>query len=251
MGEDMAQASRPRSISAILVADSALWGIAVALAWTLLIAPLVLMAVMLGVAAVNVDLFHFLIDEDHPIEWTQFFAISAAVVAFAIAAIRARRHGRRGLMALYLLIAVACFVVAGEEISWGQRILGWGTPAILEDVNHQGEANIHNIGAVQRLFNLGELVAGLYGFALPILWAAPRVRARLTRLDPILVPPICTVALFVLPFAYRTIRLILLPDVGERGVELGEVPELTFYVGILVVGIATARVLGLRRSLES
>ncbi len=251
MGEDMAQASRPRTISAILAADSVLWGIAVALAWTLLIAPLVLMGVMLVIAGVNVDLFHFLIDEDHPIEWSQFFAIAAAAVAFAVAAVRARRHGRRGLMALYLLIAVACVVVAGEEISWGQRILGWGTPAVLEDVNHQGEANIHNIGVVQRLFNLGELVAGLYGAAVPVLWAVPRIQARLAGLDPIVVPPLCTVALFVLPFAYRTIRLILLPDVGERGVELGEVPELTFYVGVLVVGIATARVLGRRRSLEA
>ncbi len=60
MGEDMAQASRPRGFSAILVADSVLWGIAVALAWTLIIAPLVLMAVMLVLAAVDVDLFHFL-----------------------------------------------------------------------------------------------------------------------------------------------------------------------------------------------
>ena len=251
MGEDMAQASRPRGFSAILVADSVLWGIAVALAWTLIIAPLVLMAVMIVLAAVDVDLFHFLIDEDHPIEWAQFFAIAAAAVAFAIAAIRARRHGRRGLMVLYLLIGVACVVVAGEEISWGQRIFGWGTPAALEDVNHQGEANIHNIGVVQRAFNLGELAAGLYGAALAILWAVPRIRARLARLDPILVPPLCLVALFVLPFVYRSIRLILLPDVGERGVELGEVPELTFYVGLLVVGIATARILGKRRSLES
>jgi len=144
-----------------------------------------------------------------------------------------------------------CVVIAGEEISWGQRIFGWGTPVALEDVNHQGESNIHNIGVVQKAFNLGELFAGLYGAALPILWAVPRIRARLARLDPILVPPLCLVALFVLPFIYRSIRLILLPDVGERGVELGEVPELTFYVGVLVVGIATARVLGKRRSLES
>jgi hypothetical protein len=247
----MAQASRPRGFSAILDADSVLWGIAIALAWTLLIAPLALMAVMLVVAAADVDLFHSLIDEDHPIEWAQFFAIAAAAVAFAIAAVRARRHDRRRLMALYLLVAFACFVVAGEEISWGQRIFHWGTPVVLEEANHQGEANIHNIGVVQRLFNLGELVAGLYGAALPILWAVPRIRARLTGLDSILVPPICLVTLFVLPFAYRTIRLILLPEVGERATELGEVPELTFYVGVLVVGIATARVLGRRRSLES
>ncbi len=245
----MATTERPRSVNAIIAADSALWGIANALAWTLLIAPLVLMAAMIVLAAFDVDLFHWFIDEDHLIEWIQFFAIFGGAVAFALAAKRARDRGRPGLAALFVLVTLACFVTAGEEISWGQRIFGWGTPAALEDVNHQGESNIHNIGIVQKAFNLGEMLAGLYGFVLPILWLMPRVRARLGRLDPLLVPPICLVALFFLPFAYRAIRLVFLPNVGERLVELGEVPELTFYVGILVMGVAIARVLGSKRSL--
>ena len=59
-----------------------------------------------------------------------------------------------------------------------------------------------------------------------------------------LVPPLCLVVLFFLPFAYRAIRLTLLPDVGERIVELGEVPELTFYIGVMIMGLVTARRLG-------
>jgi hypothetical protein len=222
-----------------------------ALAWILLVAPLALMAVMSAIMVADGELFHFLIDEDHPIEWLQFAAIATAAVAFALAALHAHRQGRRGLAVLYALIAISCVFVAGEEISWGQRIFGFGTPAVLEDVNHQDELNIHDIGLFQKLFNLGELLAGLYGLALPVLWAMPRVRARLGRLDPLLVPPICLVALFLLPFVYRTIRLVFLPNVGERLVLLGEVPELAFYIGVLVVGIATARVLGSRPALEA
>jgi tetratricopeptide (TPR) repeat protein len=32
-----------------------------------------------------------------------------------------------------------------EEISWGQRVFGWSTPAFLKERNLQGEINIHNI----------------------------------------------------------------------------------------------------------
>lgn len=247
----MTRPARPRSFGAILSQDSARWGIAIGVAWTLLIAPLVLMAAMMILAVVAEDAFHFLIDEDHPIEWLQLAANVGAAAAFALAAVRARRRGRTGLMALYALVALTFVLIAGEEISWGQRIFGWETPELLEEVNHQGEANIHNIGIVQKASNLGEMLAGLYAFALPILWAVPRIRSRLGRLDPLLVPPVCLIALFFLPFAYRAVRLVLLPDVGERLVELGEVPELTFYVGAMVMGIVTARVLGRRSALDA
>ncbi len=232
-----------RAVSAV-DRDSRSWGIPSWMAWLLLAAPLVLMVVMTVIGALDDALFQDLIDEDHPIEWAQFFAILAASGVFALAAVRARAQGRHGLTAIYVVVAVGAFLAAGEEISWGQRILGFATPGQLDTINHQGESNLHNISAVQRLFNLGELLAGLYGLLLPLLWLMPAVRARIARwLDPLLVPPLCLIALFFLPFAYRTIRLVLLPDAGERIVELGEVPELAFYVGTLVMGIVTARAL--------
>ena len=234
----------PNAIRA-LDEDSALWGISRPLAWTLLIAPLVLMAIMMVVGSLDSAVFHFFIDEDHLIEWLQFVAILIGSIAFALAAVRANGLGRSRLAILYAVIAVGAFLAAGEEISWGQRLLGFATPAALEEINHQAESNLHNISAVQRLFNLGEALAGLYGLAIPLLWQWSRFRSRAERwLDPLLVPPLCLVVLFFLPFAYRAIRLTLLPDVGERIVELGEVPELTFYLAVMIMGLVTARRLG-------
>ena len=43
--------------------------------------------------------------------------------------------------------------VAGEEISWGQRIIGLATPDFLIDLNAQGEFNVHNINTLIRWFN--------------------------------------------------------------------------------------------------
>lgn len=45
----------------------------------------------------------------------------------------------------YLLLAVLFFVGFGEEISWGQRIIGWETPPYLKEINRQKETTFHNI----------------------------------------------------------------------------------------------------------
>jgi hypothetical protein len=227
-----------------IIADAAAWGIPAAAARLLLALPL-LAVVALVLAVPHPWLYHFLIDEDHVIEWSQFAAILAASVAFALAARWTLKAGRRSLAVLFLFVAVGAFVVAGEEISWGQRILGFLTPDALRDINHQGEANIHNISSLQRVFNLGELLVGLYGFGVPLLWANRTVRTRLRldrlHLDPLLIPPLCLATLFFLPFAYRAFRAIFLPTAGERITEFGELPELTLYLGILIVALVILR----------
>lgn len=45
----------------------------------------------------------------------------------------------------YLGLALFLFVSAGEEISWGQRILGFKSPSIVDKLNYQGEFNLHNL----------------------------------------------------------------------------------------------------------
>jgi hypothetical protein len=227
----------------VVDSDSAHWRMARWLAWTLLLAPLPVMLGFMALGIVSMSTFHGLVDEDGPVEWAQFVIIFAASIVFAVAAARAYRLGRPGLAIIYMIVALGSFVTAGEEISWGQRVFGWATPEVLEPINHQGESNIHNISIVQHAFNVGELVAGLYGLIIPIAWLSSSVRRGLGRwLDPILVPPICLVALFFLPFAYRTARYLLFPFPGQRIVELGEIPEFAFYLAVLLMGVVTVRV---------
>ena len=45
-------------------------------------------------------------------------------------------------------VALMFFMAGGEEISWGQRLLGIATPDGLKAVNVQGETNLHNLEAV-------------------------------------------------------------------------------------------------------
>ena len=45
---------------------------------------------------------------------------------------------------IWLLIAFLSFLIAGEEISWGERLTGIGIDSI-SNLNVQGETNFHNL----------------------------------------------------------------------------------------------------------
>jgi hypothetical protein len=45
----------------------------------------------------------------------------------------------------FFFLAIVFFFGFGEEISWGQRIIGFETPDVLDKLNMQKEFNIHNL----------------------------------------------------------------------------------------------------------
>ena len=79
-----------------IVVDAAGWGVPALAARLLLILPL-LAVVALVLTVQHPRLYHFLIDEDHVIEWSQFVAILAASLIFARVAWLTLQAGRRGL----------------------------------------------------------------------------------------------------------------------------------------------------------
>ncbi len=64
----------------------------------------------------------------------------------------------------FLLFALAFFFAAGEEISWGQRIFHFASPAALESANAQGELNIHNLGFLQHEHGFSGTLKSLLSF---------------------------------------------------------------------------------------
>ncbi len=48
-------------------------------------------------------------------------------------------------VSFFILLALTCIFIAGEEINWGQRLFGWETPAGITSWNNQQETNLHNI----------------------------------------------------------------------------------------------------------
>ncbi|GJL78483.1 MAG: hypothetical protein NPINA01_14720 [Nitrospinaceae bacterium] len=53
----------------------------------------------------------------------------------------------------YILLAAFFFLCFAEEISWGQRIIGWETPTAIKEVNLQEETNLHNL----EIFDWGQI----------------------------------------------------------------------------------------------
>lgn len=100
--------------------------------------------------------------------------------------------------ALQILLGLFFVFVAGEEISWGQRIFNFGTPAIMSNSNLQGEFNLHNISIFDhnssifdqhRALNLFVLING---FFLPIVYLlSTKIRNILNRINFPIVPISC------------------------------------------------------------
>ncbi len=87
--------------------------------------------------------------EDGPVEYmTVFFFLSAAVLA-----IYASRQGpMRRYRIMLLLLGTVCVLAALEEISFGERLLGYDTPESFEESSTQGETDFHNIPIISALF---------------------------------------------------------------------------------------------------
>jgi hypothetical protein len=117
--------------------------------------------------------------EDGIVEYAT--AILLAVAGVILVGLARRVTGyRRWLLTVY---ALAFFVAAGEEISWGQRIFGIESTEFFLENNRQGEINFHNLvvdGEQLVSFFFGQLltvVILLYLVVLPLLWpVAGRVR---------------------------------------------------------------------------
>ena len=99
--------------------------------------------------AADSETFRAMAREDYWVEYlTAVWFLLAGVLLFGTAWME-RDILRR---CVYILGGLAMVFVAGEEISWGQRIFGFATPDFLASVNDSGEFTVHNIN--NRAFNL-------------------------------------------------------------------------------------------------
>lgn len=112
--------------------------------------------------------------EDLVGEWAQVYLFAATMLL----CIRAACY-KSSYRPFFAILALACFYVVGEEISWGQRIFNLATPEFFETHNLQNETNLHNFftGPIETTLkrSLEYLIAlGLvtYGLLYPLLVAA-------------------------------------------------------------------------------
>lgn len=89
--------------------------------------------------------------EDGPIEYLTSMLFMVSSIGFAVAARRSQYLKAKGSIWAYSMVlawSALMFLFFAEEISWGQRIIGFGTPEDLRAANVQKEFNIHNLEAI-------------------------------------------------------------------------------------------------------
>ncbi|RMD84017.1 MAG: hypothetical protein D6815_05125 [Candidatus Dadabacteria bacterium] len=145
------------------------------------------------------DFYYLSVQEDEYIEWATYCAFAFAAAGWLAGAWR-HRIQRQPHWWFALAMTAFCVFVAGEEISWGQRLLAYRPPVYFLEHNFQQELNVHNVISTDlRKLGLKCVLAG-YGIALPLIAAVGPIRRRLDRWG-VVAPPAWLIPLFAAALA--------------------------------------------------
>lgn len=210
------------------------------LAWTIVLAPPLFWAGSIWFARTYEPTFVQLAKEDGWLENGQEALFIVAVFLSASICSTLLRQQRKQWALLYGLLALGLFWVAGEEISWGQRLFGFQTTAWFEAHNVQREMTLHNLPGVIDLLGFVNKI-GIISVCLlsPLLWRLDESRQRrwairLWMPHPVLIPS------WLCALSYRSLREWYLwrhPDqthVSYVVSKLQEPKELIFAAAIVI-----------------
>ncbi len=199
--------------------------------------------------AFDADLYYLSVQEDEFLEWGTVWAfVFAAAFSFA-SAVRQYRDGH-ALPWFLAGVGLFCVFVALEEISWGQRLIGYRPPVYFLDQNFQQEFNLHNvIDTKWRKLALATVILG-YGVVLPVLRWMPPI-GRLFNKIGVVAPSIGLLPVFlaayvlyrVYPWSHTGEWVELLLGLGFLFASLADVPTkklLAITATVLVLGLVTA-----------
>jgi hypothetical protein len=151
-------------------------------------------AFLLWFATQRPEAYREAMQEDRLVEW-------ASVVVFAAAGVVQLIRAARGRRPFDALVGVFLLFVAGEEMSWGQRLFGLTPPSYFLEHNTQQEMNVHNFGTV---FGgpKGPFTLVLIGYAVLMpLVALTEPGRRLLRFIGATPPPLAGIPWFVAAIA--------------------------------------------------
>ncbi len=137
-----------------------------------------------------------------------WFLLAGCLLCATAGAVRS--SFRRGV---YVLGGLALLFVAGEEISWGQRIFGLETPAFLWDLNAQNELNVHNIRTAWfTQVSMRFTQVSLDSLLLLSMVTGAAVCCRQDRLFGFPLPSVLLMLGFLVTLAYRPVSNMAIPD---------------------------------------
>ena len=103
-----------------------------------------------GENIVGLTWFNLLKLEDGPLEWLQFSEYFISSI-FGIFIYFKNKNKNTINSFIWLIFSAFCFIVAAEEISWGERITGFSINSLTE-ISIQSETNLHNLPFFHNFF---------------------------------------------------------------------------------------------------
>lgn len=190
------------------------------------------------------------IPEDHYFEIVGAFSLFLTSLLFLYGFSLARKTLDKTWVSLakrlvYLGLAVIFFVGAGEEISWGQRVLGYETPETVSQVNRQEEFNIHNLTVwettfldADRLFDLFWFLFAVFTPAVALI--APSFRRAAGRFIPVVFWGVGLLFLynyFLAKLAKLAFKAVYMFDGIPFAQAVQEIKESNYAISFILVGL--------------
>lgn len=200
--------------------------------------PFLSIVLMHQLSIFNESIFWHMQIEDSLQEWLTFVAYATCVYLSGLYVYSLKKisnsklYFKNALSVFFLIGVVAFFVIAGEEISWAQRIIGFETPEHISQDNTQFEFNIHNNSTVFRYVYKAYLAIALYS---SLSWLALRALKAKTKNKELLntvrlfIPHAKYIGYFIPMIVYVYIRMTY----GDKILDKWE----EFFELLLVLGI--------------
>jgi len=192
--------------------------------------------------------------EDGVSEWWSVATFLASAAMAAATARYLRRLGHPRLGVLHITLAVVFLLGALEELSWGQRLLGWSTPEVLRRVNEQGETTIHNVTNFNDVVYTAMFVGSALALAGAVMRAVLHRHGRVSTADFIL-PSLALSPALVMILIWRAGDLLYPANIPQLvltyyglGFQGSEIPEVLLGLCLVLFTFANLRrVVSLRR----
>ncbi len=202
--------------------------------------PLAFTLFMYWLRKTNYPIYEIIGREDHIIEYSQFFFFLLGGILSLLIAFKFRTISTI-MFVLFLFAALGLIGIAGEEISWGERIFNISAPDIFHGdtevpilgQNLQGEMNLHNFEPIHNIVGYLYLITGSYLiFSFPLRKLIEKyfkIKKEIRKLLIFLTPP----PLLTLYFFPVVINLFNIERFGIAPQDF-EVVEFLFSLGILI-----------------
>lgn len=149
------------------------------------------------------DFLAHLAGEDNVIEYLQFFLLASGVMAASIGVYRAGMSKNLKLGLFLFLVAITFIFLAGEEISWGQRIFDLQPTEALRERNRQGEYTLHNLEEIHDQVIYLYIVVSLSGTIGVALTKISREKNPFTKF----LPQPYLIGFFIFPLCFYLLQL--------------------------------------------